>query len=255
MENEENTKNNDIFILIKGAEPGKDVTTVIKELRQSNKDLQEKVETLAATLERKNASLLEALQAVDTITNEEEKTSQQHQELMNLMNSPTSNGGNATMRERLKSLNQRRKSFGLNKQSSINNSQSDVNGGLTGLPRPPKRRNSQVGLNGNGVPKGAHHRPTKTFFKKLGDVEDDGLNINNAKNGKELQFVSQQLTSDVANKAASIQNLEMANTALLEQMAKMQKQMNDLQKNSSKNDSNNAGNNKHTNDASITDLP
>eukprot|EP00486_Rosalina_sp_Unknown_P002912 CAMPEP_0201566378 /NCGR_PEP_ID=MMETSP0190_2-20130828/6114_1 /ASSEMBLY_ACC=CAM_ASM_000263 /TAXON_ID=37353 /ORGANISM="Rosalina sp." /LENGTH=708 /DNA_ID=CAMNT_0047985003 /DNA_START=31 /DNA_END=2157 /DNA_ORIENTATION=+ len=252
------------FLQSLGAEPGKDVSTVIKELRQTNQDLKEKVDTLAATLERKNASLLEALQAVDTITNEEEKTNEKINAMASQSMSQINNqngGGNGKMRERLRSFNQRRKSFGLknnNIQNAMNSGSMEANGGLTGLPRPPKRRNSQVGLNGNAMSslKGAHHRPTATFFKKIGDNELNGdgnnkLTADKAKNGKEAQFVAQQLTAENAQQTDNIHNLETVNTALMAKLKTMEQQMQQLQKGSN-------DNNKHSKNESngtITDLP
>merc|ERR1711902_315067 len=136
------------------------------------------------------------------------------------MNEVQPQQNNGKMRNTLKSLNQRRKSIGLkNKNNNNNNSE------ISGLPKPPKRRNSQIGVTGLGIgtPKNSkpHHRPTATFFKKAVtnnnnknnqlNMKNNQLNINNV---KELQFVSQQLTTDVANKTQSIQNLEFANSAL-----------------------------------------
>mmetsp|Transcript_47423 Transcript_47423/g.76072 ORF Transcript_47423/g.76072 Transcript_47423/m.76072 type:complete len:722 (+) Transcript_47423:64-2229(+) len=255
------------FLQSLGAEPGKDVTTVIRELRQSNKSLRGRVETLAATLERKNASLLEALKAVDTIAMEDEKKESTNYQAQSAeagsASATTANGqhaGNGKMRERLRhSFHERRKSLTTSLRNLKNKSSQHQNqnlyddeasnsGGLTGLPRPPKRRNSQVGLNGN-----PHHRPTATFFKRAaGDNNDENeLNADNAKNGKELQFVSQKLTHDVANKTEAIENLEATNTALMEQMQKMQKEMNSLKQHQT-NDDKHANTNSNDN---ITDLP
>merc|ERR1712190_583105 len=130
------------------------------------------------------------------------------------------------MKKKVRALHRRMTSKDLNK---ISKKQLESDAALANgkLPKPPKRRNSQVGLNGYSLSprKGPHHRPTATFFKKaVGNQsanEEQKLDISNAKNGKELQFVSQQLTSDVKNKAQSIENLEMANTQLMEQMQKM----------------------------------
>merc|ERR1712013_533971 len=168
--------------------------------------------------------------------------------------------GNGKMRDKLKSLNQRRKSLVMKRGSSASKSE-DGNGnggGMTGLPKPPKRRNSQVGMdeekynNGKGKKKGPHHRPTATFFKKavgdgdMGSVTKNGLSVATAKNGKELQMVSQALSSDLASKTESMQHLQMANTALMQKMESMQLQMKQMQ---------NTQNGHSQNDNSISDLP
>eukprot|EP01083_Nonionella_stella_P124505 375984_1 len=204
------------FLQSLGAEPGKDVTTVIKELKQRNVALQANVDTLAETLARKQQSLLQALEAMDNIAMEDEK--QQY---------PADHHLNTKVKQKLKQFNERRKSFGHALHLKKDDQASDSDVIKTGLPKPPKRRNSQVGIK-------PHHRPTATFFKRaVGDQPP--LDMSSAKNGKELQFVSQQLTNDVANKTQSIQNLEMANTALMQQMQKMQKQMKQMEQNSQHN--------------------
>eukprot|EP01084_Bolivina_argentea_P216208 367346_1 len=216
------------FLQSLGAEPGTDITTHIKQLKANNKDLQRKVDELAATLARKSESLVHALQAVDNLAMIDEKNqvaqyvaaSQLVNEVQPAVNNNSRSSNKDKMKNKLKELNARRKSFSMNKNK-------DSASNISGLPKPPKRRNSQVGIK-------PHHRPTATFFKRaVGDhstTHQNKLNISNAKNGKELQFVSQQLTSDVANKTQSIQNLELANTALMEQMEKMKKQMDDMKK-------------------------
>merc|ERR1712154_562950 len=69
------------------------------------------------------------------------------------------------MKNKVKAFHQRMRSKDLNKKQSIDLDLALKNGKL---PKPPKRRNSQVGLNGYSLTpkKGPHHRPTATFFKK-----------------------------------------------------------------------------------------
>merc|ERR1719499_2791605 len=51
------------------------------------------------------------------------------------------------------------------------------------------------------------------------------LTLQNAKHMKELEFLSQKLSSDVADKTQSIANLSTANSVLLEQMKRMKVEM------------------------------
>ena len=183
---------------------------------------------------RKNQSLLEALRAVDSIAMEDEKHQsefQQFKEQQNeiLLSSPRMKPmhrrmNSSGLRERVKSFHQRRKSLRHSSQQSISDESA-----LSGLPKPPKRRNSQLGL--NNLSSKPQHRPTATFFKDaVGDSvhgqlpphhrphlqspRAQPLSIANAKNGKELQFVSQQLTNDVAQKSGKIENLQFGECAL-----------------------------------------
>merc|ERR1719150_2964983 len=55
------------------------------------------------------------------------------------------------------------------------------------------------------------------------------LTLQNAKHMKELEFLSQKLSSDVADKTQSIANLSTANTVLLEQMQRMKQEMDRMQ--------------------------
>jgi len=243
------------FLQSLGADPGTDVAAVVKELRTTNENLQQEVDQLAETLARKNLSLMEALTAVDDIAIEDSNSKSQlhHFRESQTLSSPRMGGHRRTpssgLRERVKSFHHRRKSL----RNSSNQSISDESV-LSGLPKPPKRRNSQLGLlpmNGSKP----QHRPTATFFKEaVGDHMNSGLphpqrghlhsprmqplTLQNAKHGKELQFVSQQLTHDVAQKTESIENLQMANTALLQKMTAMQSKMNKMATKSSQSASN-----------------
>ena len=53
--------------------------------------------------------------------------------------------------------------------------------------------------------------------------------MQNARHMKELEFLSQKLSSDVADKTQSIANLSTANTVLLEQMQRMKSEMERMQ--------------------------
>merc|ERR1712079_920975 len=55
------------------------------------------------------------------------------------------------------------------------------------------------------------------------------LTLQNAKHMKELEFLSQKLSSDVADKTQSIANLSTANSVLLEQMHRMKQEMDRMQ--------------------------
>eukprot|EP01084_Bolivina_argentea_P266966 452999_1 len=214
------------FLQSLGAEPGKDVRSVIKELRDNNQSLQDKVDTLAETLSRKQQSLIEALQAVDHISIMEEEKNQ----FQNIMKpkQPHQQQNGKFARRMSRSLAQMKKSLNNND----NNNDIEIKQ-LSSLPKPPKRRNSQIGF-GNEKP---HHRPTATFFKKaVGDnsassYSQNKINPNDVKSSKEMEFLSQQLTSDVAKKTESIQNLQMANSALVEKMQQMKQQMDSMKPN------------------------
>merc|ERR1719204_1697472 len=60
-------------------------------------------------------------------------------------------------------------------------------------------------------------------FHRHGEHKE--LSRENAKHMKELEFLSQKLSNDVASKTESIANLSTANTVLLEQMQKMKAEM------------------------------
>jgi len=245
------------FLQSLGAEPGKDVTTVIKELKAENVSLKKNVNELAETLARKSQSLLDALQAVDNINNAAEEATKRRMSLVNEL-PPMTPRSAGKMKKKVKAFHQRIRSKDLGKLSKkqLENDAALKNGKL---PKPPKRRNSQIGLNGYSLsPKqGPHHRQTATFFKKAvgNETESQKLDLTKVKNGKELQFVSQQLTSDVATKAQNIENLEIANTQLLEQMQKMKKQMEEMSKNQHQNQSQSQSHTKNQQSQSISDLP
>merc|ERR1719361_1479606 len=261
------------FLQSLGADPGTDVAAVVKELRTNNVKLQQQVDQMAETLARKNQSLIEALQAVDSIAMEDEKHQselQNFREEQKMALSPRAShrrNPSSGIRDKVKAFHQRRKSLRHSSQQSI----SDVDpSALSGLPKPPKRRNSQLGLHTpNSKP---HHRPTATFFKDAMSDPNHGplphphhrphhqpprpnqLTIANAKNGKELQFVSQQLTNDVVQKSESIENLQMANTALMQEMTAMKMQMQQLQS-ATKTNQQVQSQISHTESNSINDLP
>ena len=210
------------------------------------------MDELAETLARKSQSLLDALQAVDNINNAAEDAIQRRISLINEVQPMLSPKSGGKMKNKVKAFHQRMRSKDLSKshRKQLESEAALKNGKL---PKPPKRRNSQIGLNGYSMsPKQGppHHRPTATFFKKAVGNESDSkkLDLSKVKNGKELEFVSQALTSDVASKAQSIENLEMANTQLMEQMQRMKKQMEDMSKNTKSHVSNQES-------QSISDLP
>merc|ERR1712130_961546 len=155
------------FLQSLGAEPGKDVMTVIKELKAENVSLKKNVDELAETLARKSQSLLDALEAVHNMNDLQEEAVQRRMSLINeVQPSPiTPRSGGGKMKNKVKAFHQRMRSKDLNKKQSIDLDLALKNGKL---PKPPKRRNSQVGLNGYSLTpkKGPHHRPTATFFKK-----------------------------------------------------------------------------------------
>merc|ERR1712087_390622 len=112
------------FLQSLGAEPGTDPTVVITKLKKDNGQLQNKVDTLAETLARKQQSLIAALQAVDSLAMEDEKTQfREAQRLMNEVQAPSSrherqlSSSNGKMRGKLQALNQRRKSITMKRGS------------------------------------------------------------------------------------------------------------------------------------------
>jgi len=244
-------------------------------LRTNNVKLQQEVDQLASRLARKNQSLMEALSAVNEITMEDEKK-EQYQMNQAKQNGPLSprmshrRSPSNALKEKVKSFHQRRKSMRHSQNQSI--SDESTLSALGKLPHPPKRRNSQLGLTS---PKSKpQHRPTATFFKDaVGDSVVNGqlphphapshrlqspranLTIANAKHGKELQFVSQQLTHEVSQKTESIENLQLANTALMQEMATMQMQMQQLASQNTTANKPSTAQMTHHESNSINDLP
>merc|ERR1712087_648031 len=92
-----------------------------------------------------------------------------------------------------------------------------------------ERRDSQIlsaeFLKGNGLK--SPKRRAKVRGVKVNNSKKAMMET--AKHVKELQFLSQKLSSDVATKSQSIENLSTANTVLLEQMQRMKSEMERLQ--------------------------
>eukprot|EP00483_Globobulimina_turgida_P003065 UN03070 len=133
--------------------------------------------------------------------------------------------GGKKIRYKLKEWNQRRKSFALQRKfsSSINSINGGTKGGTHSIADSDFVGVSHV--NDNDIP----FRLNASFFKNVNDNsyknDNNKLSIDNVKNVKEMQFLSQQLTNDVANKTQSIQDLGIANAVLFEQMEKMKNVM------------------------------
>jgi len=66
-------------------------------------------------------------------------------------------------------------------------------------------------------------------FGSFSRTKPKELTLQNAKHMKELEFLSQKLSSDVADKTQSIANLSTANSVLLEQMQRMKQEMDRMQ--------------------------
>eukprot|EP01083_Nonionella_stella_P046496 124521_1 len=186
-------------------------TTVIATLKNNNIELKNTVDTLAESLARKQQSLIEALQAVDNIASNDEKTHQQLEQIK-LQSNENEEG---KIRKTLKQWNQRRKSIKISRKLSIRRKASS---------------DDEVSRSVDGST--ASDMMNAAFFKRVNaaaeNKADEELNVDNAKNVVEMHFLSQQLSRDVANKTQSIENLEMANTVLFEQMAKMKQQMHQM---------------------------
>merc|ERR1712154_129892 len=96
------------FLQSLGAEPGKDVMTVIKELKAENVSLKKNVDELAETLARKSQSLLDALEAVHNMNDLQEEAVQRRMSLINEVQSPAitpRSGGK--MKNKVKAFHQR----------------------------------------------------------------------------------------------------------------------------------------------------
>merc|ERR1719148_260328 len=88
----------------------------------------------------------------------------------------------------------------------------------SGLAIPPSPRRRAASPKSQSARNGRVERKVRVNNSKKAMMET-------AKHVKELQFLSQKLSSDVATKSQSIENLSTANTVLLEQMQRMKNEM------------------------------
>jgi len=260
---------------VKGGEfDSENVTTLIKSLKTDNSDLNEKVDTLAVSLARKQQSLWEALQAVDNIAMEDEKVQHELDRYRKgYVTSNVGNNGNVNLKERLSEWTRSAKRKSISDMFSPistlarRNSSTALGLGVDGLgdgehetargfigvsgiddedvspcpspllPSTPsnaaERRDSQIlsaeFLKGSGLASPRRNGSTPRSARKA-NVQHKVHNskkamMETAKHVKELQFLSQKLSSDVATKSQSIENLSTANTVLLEQMQRMKNEM------------------------------
>jgi len=253
------------FLQTLGVDPDdeRDVSMILRDLKADKEDLNNQVDILGVSLARKQQSLWEALQAVDNIAMEDETL---HEELEHLRHLEGGGGGSSGMsttvaiKEKLRRMShsfqiQRRGSLaafsGLGSMDAAEES-AIVSGGFIGVspidddePLTPnsytspmeahlstkdrdRRRDSEVltaeflrNLPGRGGSTGPHSRFMQPKRKEL--------TMQNAKHMKELEFLSQKLSSDVADKTQSIANLSTANSVLLDQMQKMKVEMERMQ--------------------------
>eukprot|EP00484_Ammonia_sp_Unknown_P027724 CAMPEP_0197039940 /NCGR_PEP_ID=MMETSP1384-20130603/16700_1 /TAXON_ID=29189 /ORGANISM="Ammonia sp." /LENGTH=577 /DNA_ID=CAMNT_0042470615 /DNA_START=40 /DNA_END=1773 /DNA_ORIENTATION=+ len=233
-----------------GAEAGKDITAVVKELKHQNLELKKTVNTLAESLARKQQSLLEALQAVDDTTMQEERLyRQQTVHKLKDSNEDEEDLQHQTIKLRFKRWNERRKSNRRRRRGSTGN-----------ILHSRTRNDSSSDHDFTRVPTASHpemvdapHSPNRvkaTWIKQQmtrrrnaneneNDVDEeckyplkqsvDDASKSNETQVKEMQFLSQKLSMDVATKAQSISQLEMTNTMLIDQMQRMKQQVEMLQ--------------------------
>jgi len=252
------------FLQSLGVEPDdeRDIGTVLKDLKEDNEDLNDRVDILGVSLARKQQSLWEALQAVDNIAMEEQILNEELEQLRQngagdggATNTTTTTSGGIKHHLRRMSLSlqkQRRGSMSMTGLDAEDES-AIVNGGFIGVspidddePLSPntcylphemdtqsdRRRDSEVltaeflrNLTGKRGQSGITNNGFGSFVRS----KPKQLTLQNAKHMKELEFLSQKLSSDVADKTQSIANLSTANTVLLEQMQRMKQEMDRMQ--------------------------
>ena len=225
-----------------GAEPGKDVTTVIKELKGNNVELKRTVDTLAESLSRKQISLIEALQAVDNTQMEfdqykQQKMEENKQQLMNdeadNNNNNNTSGKKGKIKDKLKKWNKRRKSIHMKRMGRRRSTTSESH--MSNLSNSEFMGVSDL----RDVDFGSIPKQTALFVQRslneMNDDDDDNkygddeLNIDNAKTAKEMQILSQKLSNDVKNRSQTVENLQMTNSYLLDQMKKMKMQIDEME--------------------------
>jgi len=251
------------------------VTTLIKSLKTDNGVLSEKVDTLAVSLARKQQSLWEALQAVDNIAMEDEKVQNELDRYRKGYVANGAGNGRIKERLSEWTRHAKRKSISdifqpistLARRTSTSALGVDDDGehetargfiGVSGVddedvspcPSPlstpaisAERRDSQIlsaeFLKGSGLTSPSPRRNGHGNFlsgPQPRKVNSKKAMMETAKHVKELQFLSQKLSSDVASKSQSIENLSTANTVLLEQMQRMKNEMERLQSHKQRHD-------------------